>query len=758
MKVVPLDFDRNHLPDEFVGKGWGRAHRLESDGPYYLGPGKRFNEIWAIESLAEIHFRVPEEPGKGLPHFVLELRAPQVPGAEDQVVTIRLGEECLGEFTVGAADPEAKLVLLPEASRGSEVSLQLTFRKFFSISEAFAGDVELSAAVQIARLCLHRDEDAFLSRLQEEYDRIRTLRDELFDRGLEKLGNRGELLDQVSVALEHLERLPEDTALAREALEGLFEDPYVRGACSQEPAFDEVFYRDRFADLRDGVVLQHLRRWEHLLKTYHRAVVQLSNRAFLALGDQRPEEMPIPLELEPLLRGEVPIDRSTLLALKERNDMLNTLEVLLRRDELQSVMPDLEIEMSSYCNLACAMCGRSWHTFQFKQQTDAQLLKIAPVLPYIRHVTIAGVGENTTSDRLNLFARLCEIFHVDSRIFTNGLLIHRQLDTLSRFSKVCVSFDGGTAESLEAQRRGSNFQQILRGVRMLRERAPSKELAFSVVVSRVNLDELPRIAEIAVEHELDHVAFSPVWHDSPLALRPSDRAVFETRLEEARRIATAGGVALQVNFGAEDFEVTEDAPRDREGILSWLHGLEFPSNRTDSWDELRETFRGLTFPYHPDASLFPGGKLPDPPTEVRRIRPCAVPVPLSFDLETALRVTEERIAAAEAELRESKGDLTLPYCLSIWKYTYTRSNGKNRLCPQAFTDVGNVAVDGYQEVTNSAKNRHYRRTMFGGELEDSCKTCLDPYRRWGHDVVAQQVKSLGFQVKEDLSRYSERHS
>ncbi|MCB9882116.1 MAG: radical SAM protein [Planctomycetes bacterium] len=760
MSKPVLAVDVTHLPFEYLGTGWGLAHRPDPKGPIYIGPGPGKLEAWAIQPRAELQFTTPDGPRGEAFHLTLNLRSPFHTTGEVQAVRFLIGDQELGRVQVGMETAETKLVILPVhlIEPGASVTLVLEAESMFPIGSECVGDEEGQSSIELSSLRLFRGVEEFLESVSSEYERVRVLRDELFDRGIRLLEDRGELLDKVVVTSEHLDRLDIDTTFARDALESIVKDPFVVGGCESRPIFDESYYHERFDDLVEGRINSWIRAWERGMDSFHRAVVQLGNRAFLTLGDQKPSDVGVPEAFRLVFESEEELPREELLLLKERNDYLNTLELLLRRDRLESVVPDLEIEMSSYCNYACVMCGRSWKTFQFKRQTDVQLLRILPALPYLRHVTIAGVGENTSSNRLGLFARLCERFCVQTRIFTNGSMIHRQLDTLARFDKVCVSFDGGTAETFEGQRRGANFAKVLENVRMLRERAPDRELAFSVVVSRLNRDEIPQIVELAARLGVDHVALSPVWHDSPLQLRASDREVFADRLAEARRIAEPAGVVIQVNVGAEDFEVVEDAPHDRKGILDWLEHLEFPSNRTDDWETLRASFDGLRFPYHPDPRVFRDRRHPEPPSTVRR-RTVEEDRAASFefDVSVMLQRTERLISAAEAELAAlDPNAVEMPYCLSIWKYTYTRANGKNRLCPQAFTDVGNVGLDGFQGVTNSEKNRHYRRTMFGGELEDSCRKCLDPYRRWRHAEVVEQVKGLGLRPL-DRTRYACRH-
>jgi len=751
-------FDVTLSPEGFLGNGWLRASRESPGAPLSAGTstgaeGSR-REYWA-GSTADLTIPL-EATSRGDLHFTLNLRAPWQPGLESQPVTVTVGA-AHRTFSVGYEQAETKLFVIPrETLEGDVLSLQLHSAWELDESVEFRERPPVAIALECSAITVYRDRTSFLSALQEEYDRFVTSRDELFDRGLAELADRGELVDKVRLTLSHLERLEDRGSFATSKLHAFLDDPYVQGSCGARLIFDERYFETHAEELHQGRIQAALRAWHRDLEAFHLAVVWLGNRAFLELGDHKPG---VRSGVDPLraLIETIDLPKRKLRRLKERNDHLNTLELLLGRDQLESVVPDLEIEMSSYCNYACVMCGRSWNAFQFTRQTDEQLRRLLPVMPYIRHVTIAGVGENTTSDRLDVFARMCEVFGVETRIFTNGSMIHLQLEALARFTKVCVSFDGGSAETFELQRRGANFERVLRNVRLLRERAPEITLTFSVVISRLNYHEMPRIAEIAGELGVDHVAFSPVWEVSPLQLRSSDRERFDRLLEEARAIAARHAVVIQVNVTPEDFDVQADEPLDRGKLEGVFRELDFPNQRIPGFDVLEQKFEGLTFQYHPDPSVFPDRSWPEPPPPAEHGANSSRSRPFSFDIKQALARTEDAIRRARRELKKRpRSEIEIPYCLSIWKYTYTRANGKNRLCPSTFTDVGDIARDGFQGVTNGEKNRHFRRSMFGGEKAPYCVSCLDPYRRWGHAKVIKQVRKLRLDPR-DRTRYSVNH-
>jgi len=344
-------------------------------------------------------------------------------------------------------------------------------------------------------------------------------------------------------------------------------------------------------------------------------------------------------------------------------------------------------------------------------------------------------------------------FDCDSRIFTNASFIHRQLDALSRFRRVCVSFDGAEPRTFEAQRRGARFEQVVRNVALLRAHAPSLHLAFSVVVSRLNLDELANIARLAGELGVNDVAFSPVWHIGDLALRESDRPQFDARLAEAREIGRQFGVCIQNNVGDAEF-LPGGAPLDKDSLIRQFSALPSAMPDPPDIDVLARRFAAHPFRYHPDPALFPGGAWPrvdavTTPSE----RASESPWDLPIDIDEELARLRGAIARLQPEFeRLGSGPVALPYCLSVFKYSYVKASGKNRLCPQYNLDVGNVTEMGFRGVVNSDSNRAYRRSLFSAAtLQDVCRACSDPYRWWGSDSLLQFVSSLGW-VAEDRTR------
>jgi MoaA/NifB/PqqE/SkfB family radical SAM enzyme len=600
--------------------------------------------------------------------------------------------------------------------------------------------VELSSAAIFASL------DEYLASIQREYDAACHIRNDLLSRGLQELTDRGELLDTAQITLSVIKEKQSAYKNIGSKLNHFINDPYVLAKQDTRISFDKEYYDDFYESLKEGHIHEAIRDWVRQLEAFNRAVIDIGNKEFSLPGFNLKKDDPFIQRL-----SDLSISSDKLLILKERNARLNDLEMLLQKATISSIPPSMEIEMTSACNYHCVMCGRSYHKFQRTAQNDSKLDKLLSVLPYVKHVTVAGVGENTMSDRLVALAWMLQKFDCDSRIFTNGSLIHRQLEALSLFKKVCISFDGAKAETFETQRRGSHFNRVIRNIKILRKRAPSITMAFSVVVSRLNLDEIPDIIRIGEKLGINAIALSPVEHIPELLLKKSDISLFKTVLSESVSIAFDAGITLENNIGEENFASCDDSPRDKLKLLQHFQSLALPGVTKKSKKELISEFDQLNFYYHPSESIHPNNKWPDITKVVNIIETATLTLQESedfifdFDIDLEIARINDEIERLTDDIKVKKNNelVTIPYCLSIWKYSYIKANGKARLCPQRNVDAGNIINEGLKSTINSDTNKAFRASMFDvKKLHDHCKVCLDQYRRWDIQNVLRICEDL----------------
>lgn len=239
---------------------------------------------------------------------------------------------------------------------------------------------------------------------------------------------------------------------------------------------DEV--RARFDDLRD------------LVNSFHRVGQDGSARKGLEL----------------LLRGLPPEE------LFLRNKVLNRLEFLDRREDLESKPLKLLISLTRECNLGCVMCYDKYlGPWKIPAGT---LAEIEALFPYLEYVQWRGgevflyEGFAELFDKAAAYPRLCQ------DLVTNGLLIDRAWARrlLKAGAKLSLSIDGVTQGTYEHVRRGAKFESLLGCLAALQDAGkepglahPRFETFMNFVVLRSNYKEVELLPEFAAEHGLRYV-------------------------------------------------------------------------------------------------------------------------------------------------------------------------------------------------------------------------------------------------------------
>ena len=186
---------------------------------------------------------------------------------------------------------------------------------------------------------------------------------------------------------------------------------------------------------------------------------------------------------------------------------------------LHLARPDVRrayIEVTSHCNLDCAMCVRqvwkdppghmSWETFE-------AVVEGLRAFPHLRQVTFGGYGEPLVHPRFpEMAARVAEL-RVEVVVTTNGLLLdgpmaEQLLD--AGLGRVVVSLDTVHIQAYARARLAAGVDRVLDNLRSLREKARQRGKVFprvgiEFVAMQSNLEWLPRLPQLARELEADFV-------------------------------------------------------------------------------------------------------------------------------------------------------------------------------------------------------------------------------------------------------------
>jgi len=215
------------------------------------------------------------------------------------------------------------------------------------------------------------------------------------------------------------------------------------------------------------------------------------------------------------------LSRLELKELKEANERLAWEEEKKRSPFNHALPVHLTIETTMACSLRCVMCQVYRSPAAMKQGLVGDPVMPVALFERIASETFATAKEMTPTVmgeplQTPFFPKMLELlseYSVRMNIVTSGMLLTREVSErlAPQLAKIKVSFDGGTKETFESIRRGARFETVVENVRgfdMERRKCDSDQkpiLALQVTLMRRNIEELPRIVELAADMGVDEV-------------------------------------------------------------------------------------------------------------------------------------------------------------------------------------------------------------------------------------------------------------
>lgn len=248
---------------------------------------------------------------------------------------------------------------------------------------------------------------------------------------------------------------------------------------------------------------------------------------------------------------------------------------LLQLPALRAHPSKLFVEVTTRCNLHCAMCVKyaPGQGLVEGDMSDDTFEALAPAFPGLEALVLNGIGEPLLHRGLERFvARAREDMRADAWIGfqTNGQLIGpRRADSLvaAGVDRICISADAVSPEMLRQIHGGARQGQILSAIEALQTAAERHgrrvDLGLEFVAMASNLRELPLLVRWAVDHGLH---FLIVTHMLPYDASMAHEAAFGPTtdralaiFEEWRGRGAAQGISLDdyrepARFNASDAE------------------------------------------------------------------------------------------------------------------------------------------------------------------------------------------------------------
>ena len=169
------------------------------------------------------------------------------------------------------------------------------------------------------------------------------------------------------------------------------------------------------------------------------------------------------------------------------------------------------IEINNTCNIDCLMCQSALSTRKKGIMNDA-ILKVA--IQRLKDfkidlVALHTIGDPLANPKLDYFLSIFRQYHFPIALSTNGLLLHKHIETLLRYMDICAtirfSIDGASKKVYEKIRSGGSWETLNNNLDLFKKRLFSKnyDSSITMTISKDNIFEVGKF----IEHFRQYVRF-----------------------------------------------------------------------------------------------------------------------------------------------------------------------------------------------------------------------------------------------------------
>jgi MoaA/NifB/PqqE/SkfB family radical SAM enzyme len=184
-------------------------------------------------------------------------------------------------------------------------------------------------------------------------------------------------------------------------------------------------------------------------------------------------------------------------------------DVIYRRIPSLGPYPkQLEIEVTTACNLRCTICEHTYWTQRPRHMTFTQFRRVVDQFPGLKWVGMTGIGSGFLNpDYMDMLRYLKTRRHCFVELFDHFFMldedISRELVRIG-LNKIWISLESASKDSYNKIRVGSDFDRVLSNVRSMtrvkRElNSPIPELWFHFIINRHNVCEMEDYVELVAD-------------------------------------------------------------------------------------------------------------------------------------------------------------------------------------------------------------------------------------------------------------------
>jgi MoaA/NifB/PqqE/SkfB family radical SAM enzyme len=194
---------------------------------------------------------------------------------------------------------------------------------------------------------------------------------------------------------------------------------------------------------------------------------------------------------------------------KYKNIFLNEIEILQNKVVLKSKPRELDITITTRCNLRCIMCDI--HELSDYIIDDKMYIYIKNTLPYLENIIWKG-GEVFLYNKFYEFINLASQYNVRQTIITNGLLLTDDyVKLIAQYQiELVISIDATDKKTYEKIREGANFNVLINNLKILEKYYGQNNLfkyKMAVVVMSINYNQIEQLINFAILHKFESIHF-----------------------------------------------------------------------------------------------------------------------------------------------------------------------------------------------------------------------------------------------------------
>ncbi len=233
----------------------------------------------------------------------------------------------------------------------------------------------------------------------------------------------------------------------------------------------------------------------------------------------------------------------------------------LERDEVAAQLPsELQVEVTSRCNLRCSACLISYQDLDEAADLSLdQWQRIVSDLPRLQRVAFQLNGEPLVNP--HVFGMIADARRRGAHTVmnSNGTLLDRQRSeqvVASGLHELRISLDGARAETVAKMACADILAKVERGVAeavRARGSGPGPRLSLWMVATRLNIHELPQLVQLAADWGIDEVYAQRLvltGHGTArreYSVHGRDSALLHDAVAKAEAVAAQTGVALRAS-------------------------------------------------------------------------------------------------------------------------------------------------------------------------------------------------------------------